>query len=264
MSCCRRNRRTCESGRGDQHGPARRRRCRTGHGRRAATGLGARRRCPQSKDRHPSRPHRRIGSSRQACVPYPRQSLSITFALRALTLVAAGLRPVAGADQDVYGPSYDTKRYHHPAGRGINPWLRSFTPMCDLDQTLGMYTVEPDHRSNMPCAYWPTGPPAMHVSPPMKPPPTTTETNPIGEGACIAVVFRAATVSMVGADKALCTDMASECGPRSNRKRHLPCRGYGGKSLSCKQIDEPIEEKGQRLRGWDDTCAQRCVCARMK
>ena len=51
------------------------------------------------------------------------------------------------ADQDVYRPSYGTKRYHHPLVGELTLGFEAFTPMGDLDQTLGLYTVEPGSPS---------------------------------------------------------------------------------------------------------------------
>jgi hypothetical protein len=43
----------------------------------------------------------------------------------------------------VYRPSYGTKRYHHPLVGGLILGFEAFTPIGDLDQTLGLHTVEP-------------------------------------------------------------------------------------------------------------------------
>ena len=47
----------------------------------------------------------------------------------------------------MYRPSYGTKRYHHPMVGELTLGFEAFTPMGDLDQTLGLYTVEPGSPS---------------------------------------------------------------------------------------------------------------------
>lgn len=51
------------------------------------------------------------------------------------------------ADHDVYRPSYGTKRYRHPLVGELTLGFEAFTPMGDVDQTLGLYTVEPGSPS---------------------------------------------------------------------------------------------------------------------
>ena len=53
------------------------------------------------------------------------------------------------------------------------------------------------------------------------------------------------------------------CGYRDDSRDYgRPEPSYS--ALLSKQVDEPDKDAGQRLRGWDDACTQRCVCARMK
>lgn len=60
----------------------------------------------------------------------------------------------------MFRPSYGTKRYHHPLVGELTLGLEAFTPMGDLDQTLGLYPVEPgspsEHALRIP-ANWTAG-----------------------------------------------------------------------------------------------------------
>ncbi|MCX4513671.1 hypothetical protein OHA27_25780 [Streptomyces sp. NBC_01619] len=47
----------------------------------------------------------------------------------------------------MYQPKYGSKRYHHPLVGELTLGFEAFTPMGDLDQTLGLYTVEPGSPS---------------------------------------------------------------------------------------------------------------------
>jgi hypothetical protein len=51
------------------------------------------------------------------------------------------------ADHDVYRPSFGTKRYRHPLVGELTLGFEAFTPRGDVDQTLGLYTVEPGSPS---------------------------------------------------------------------------------------------------------------------
>ncbi len=49
--------------------------------------------------------------------------------------------------QDVYRPTFGVKRYRHPIAGELSLGFEAFTPSGDLDQTLGLYTVEPGSPS---------------------------------------------------------------------------------------------------------------------
>ena len=51
------------------------------------------------------------------------------------------------SDQDVYRPSFGSKRYRHPLVGELTLGFEAFTPVGDIDQTLGLYTVKPGSPS---------------------------------------------------------------------------------------------------------------------
>ncbi|MFE3226918.1 helix-turn-helix transcriptional regulator [Nocardia sp. NPDC059228] len=51
------------------------------------------------------------------------------------------------ARQDVYRPTFGAKRYRHLIAGELTLGFEAFTPTGDLDQTLGLYTVEPGSPS---------------------------------------------------------------------------------------------------------------------
>ncbi|RMI28949.1 helix-turn-helix transcriptional regulator [Nocardia stercoris] len=50
--------------------------------------------------------------------------------------------------QDVFRPTFGAKRYRHPDLGELTLGFEAFTPTGDLDQTLGLYTVEPGSPSD--------------------------------------------------------------------------------------------------------------------
>ena len=114
------------------------------------------------------------------CMPTTLTTLKLTQLVGELSVNDRDFRRWWWSDQDVYRPSFGSKRYRHPLVGELTLGFEAFTPVGDIDQTLGLYTVEPgspsEHAPRMLASR--RAQPTMRLSHPMKAPSTRAEANP--------------------------------------------------------------------------------------